>query len=85
VKTSRCSLAVVCAVFGGVIGNEVIKAISGKGEPACNVLCFDGRKGAVKVLKAVKMNENGNGNKGKGEEPAKKRQKVEEEEIVMLD
>jgi len=32
----------VCAVMGGVVGNEVIKAISGKGEPAHNTLLFDG-------------------------------------------
>jgi ubiquitin-like 1-activating enzyme E1 A len=28
--------------MGGVVGNEVIKAISGKGEPAHNTLLFDG-------------------------------------------
>jgi len=44
-------LAVVNAVFGGVVGNEVIKAVSGRGEPANNVLCFDGRKGAVKCTR----------------------------------
>ena len=32
----------VCAVLGGLIGNEIIKAISGKGEPANNTLLFDG-------------------------------------------
>jgi ubiquitin-like 1-activating enzyme E1 A len=32
----------VCAVLGGAIGNEVIKCLSGKGEPANNVLLFDG-------------------------------------------
>lgn len=29
----------VCAVLGGVLGNEIIKALSGKGEPAENA-CF---------------------------------------------
>jgi ubiquitin-like 1-activating enzyme E1 A len=29
------------AVFGGVLGQEVIKAISGKGKPAGNVLTYD--------------------------------------------
>lgn len=38
-------LSAVCAVLGGVIGNEVIKAISGKGEPAHNVLLLDGFEG----------------------------------------
>eukprot|EP00535_Pseudo-nitzschia_heimii_P010996 CAMPEP_0197196856 /NCGR_PEP_ID=MMETSP1423-20130617/32568_1 /TAXON_ID=476441 /ORGANISM="Pseudo-nitzschia heimii, Strain UNC1101" /LENGTH=383 /DNA_ID=CAMNT_0042650669 /DNA_START=52 /DNA_END=1203 /DNA_ORIENTATION=+ len=32
----------VCAVLGGMVGNEVIKIISGKGEPANNTLLFDG-------------------------------------------
>jgi ubiquitin-like 1-activating enzyme E1 A len=36
----------VCAVMGGVIGNEIIKAITGKGEPANNVLLFDGVDGS---------------------------------------
>ena len=35
-------VAPVCAVLGGIIGNEVIKVISGKGEPANNTLLFDG-------------------------------------------
>mmetsp|Transcript_7983 Transcript_7983/g.10204 ORF Transcript_7983/g.10204 Transcript_7983/m.10204 type:complete len:334 (-) Transcript_7983:153-1154(-) len=35
----------VCAVLGGVLGQEVIKALSGKGEPARNVLLFDGGMG----------------------------------------
>jgi ubiquitin-like 1-activating enzyme E1 A len=38
-------LPAVCAVLGGVIGNEVIKAISGKGEPAHNALLLDGFEG----------------------------------------
>ncbi len=32
----------VCAVLGGMVGNEVIKIISGKGEPANNTLLLDG-------------------------------------------
>lgn len=35
-------VAPVCSVLGGILGNEVIKAISGKGEPANNTLFFDG-------------------------------------------
>lgn len=38
-------LSPVCAVMGGIMGNEVIKAISGKGEPANNTLLFDGKTG----------------------------------------
>jgi ubiquitin-like 1-activating enzyme E1 A len=32
----------VCAVLGGMLGNEVIKVISGKGEPGNNTLLMDG-------------------------------------------
>lgn len=32
----------VCAVVGGLIGQEVIKYISGKGEPANNIFTFNG-------------------------------------------
>jgi ubiquitin-like 1-activating enzyme E1 A len=35
-------IAPVCSVMGGVVGNEVIKAISGKGQPANNTLLLDG-------------------------------------------
>jgi len=38
----------VCAVIAGVIGNEVIKVISGKGEPANNMLMFDGMDGGCR-------------------------------------
>eukprot|EP00529_Nitzschia_sp_RCC80_P038751 CAMPEP_0113442912 /NCGR_PEP_ID=MMETSP0014_2-20120614/1860_1 /TAXON_ID=2857 /ORGANISM="Nitzschia sp." /LENGTH=62 /DNA_ID=CAMNT_0000333837 /DNA_START=1 /DNA_END=189 /DNA_ORIENTATION=+ /assembly_acc=CAM_ASM_000159 len=35
-------VAPVCAVLGGSLGNEIIKVVSGKGEPANNTLLFDG-------------------------------------------
>uniref|UniRef100_A0A7S1YV53 THIF-type NAD/FAD binding fold domain-containing protein n=1 Tax=Ditylum brightwellii TaxID=49249 RepID=A0A7S1YV53_9STRA len=38
----------VCAVLGGVLGNEIIKAISGRGEPANNILLFDGVDGGCR-------------------------------------
>mmetsp|Transcript_63848 Transcript_63848/g.76747 ORF Transcript_63848/g.76747 Transcript_63848/m.76747 type:complete len:369 (+) Transcript_63848:29-1135(+) len=38
----------ICAVLGGVVGNEVIKALSGKGEPANNVLLFDATDGGLR-------------------------------------
>jgi len=34
----------VCAVVGGLVGNEVIKFLSGKGEPVNNALLFDGQR-----------------------------------------
>lgn len=41
-KIAAAEVAPVCSVLGGILGNEVIKAISGKGEPANNTLFFDG-------------------------------------------
>jgi ubiquitin-like 1-activating enzyme E1 A len=40
--TATAEVAPVCSVLGGILGNEVIKAISGKGEPANNTILFDG-------------------------------------------
>lgn len=39
---ASAEVAPVCSVLGGILGNEVIKAISGKGEPANNTILFDG-------------------------------------------
>jgi ubiquitin-like 1-activating enzyme E1 A len=36
-------LAPVCAILGGILGNEIIKVISGKAEPANNTILFDGK------------------------------------------
>lgn len=44
-SVATAEVSPICAVLGGVLGNEVIKAISGKGEPANNVLLFDGWEG----------------------------------------
>jgi len=38
----------VCAVLGGMLGNEVIKALTGKGEPANNVMLFTGLDGGCR-------------------------------------
>ena len=38
----------VCAVLGGILGNEVIKAFTGKGEPANNVILFNGLIGGCR-------------------------------------
>ena len=38
----------VSAVLGGVLGNEVIKALTGKGEPANNILMFSGLDGGCR-------------------------------------
>ena len=38
----------VSATLGGLLGNEVIKALTGRGEPANNVLLFDGVDGGCR-------------------------------------
>lgn len=48
--TANAEVSPVCAVLGGVLGNEVIKAISGRGEPANNILLFDGLEGGCKAF-----------------------------------
>ncbi|KAL5981485.1 SUMO-activating enzyme subunit 1B-1 [Asimina triloba] len=35
----------VCAILGGILGQEVIKAISGKGDPLKNFFFFDAADG----------------------------------------
>ena len=42
-KAGMAQLAPVCAVLGGMLGNEIIKVISGKGEPANNTILLDGK------------------------------------------
>lgn len=42
VVAGMAQVAPVCAVIGGFIGNEVIKVITRKGEPANNSVLFDG-------------------------------------------
>ncbi len=51
--TATAEVSPVCAVMGGVLGNEVIKAISGKGAPANNTLLFDGTDGGCKSFVLV--------------------------------
>ena len=42
VTAGMAQVVPVCAVLGGMVGNEIIKIISGKGEPANNTLLLDG-------------------------------------------
>jgi len=43
---AEADLVPVCAILGGVLGQEVIKAVSQKDEPICNYFYFDGLSGA---------------------------------------
>ena len=53
-KQALCEIVPVCSVIGGMVGNEIIKAISGKGIPGNNTVFFDGTtcKGWHFLLKA---------------------------------
>eukprot|EP00980_Cylindrotheca_fusiformis_P000603 scaffold154_cov129-Cylindrotheca_fusiformis.AAC.20 len=41
-KAGMAQVPAVCSVLGGMLGNEIIKVISGKGEPANNTILLDG-------------------------------------------
>lgn len=41
-KAGVAQLPAICSVLGGMLGNEIIKVISGKGEPANNTILLDG-------------------------------------------
>ena len=45
-------LSPVCAVVGGVLAQEVIKAISGKDRPYTNCFLYDGQQntGIIEIL-----------------------------------
>lgn len=45
---ATAQLSPVCSALGGIVGNEVIKILSGKGEPANNVLLLDGLEGSCR-------------------------------------
>jgi ubiquitin-like 1-activating enzyme E1 A len=59
-KVATAEVAPVCSVLGGLVGNEVIKAISGKGTPVNNTLQFDGEtsKGLAFLVEPCKKVEN---------------------------
>lgn len=43
VSVCGCALNPVCAIFGGLIGSEILKVISGQDKPWENTLVFDGQ------------------------------------------
>jgi hypothetical protein len=51
-KQATTELNAVCAVVGGILGQEIIKALSQKGTPANNVFLFDGTTSEGKVMHA---------------------------------
>lgn len=52
VVAKRAPLAPIAAILGGILGQEVVKAVSGKGEPTNNVFVFDAQSGAGTALRA---------------------------------
>jgi hypothetical protein len=49
-RQSQSELSPVCAVVGGILGQEILKAISRKGEPALNVFLWDGATHEGRVI-----------------------------------
>lgn len=47
-RVADTELVPICAIVAGIMGQEVIKAISQKDEPICNYFCFDGATGTVR-------------------------------------
>jgi len=52
----KYEISPVCAVMGGIVGQEIIKAISGNDEPINNLFCFNGLSGAGTVRKLNSSN-----------------------------
>ncbi|CAM9955753.1 unnamed protein product, partial [Hapterophycus canaliculatus] len=50
-STATAEVSPVCAILGGILGQEVIKAISGKGAPACNCVALTGMTGEAKMFR----------------------------------
>ena len=50
--TATAELAHVCAILGGVIGQEVVKFVSGKGSPVENFFVLQGLVGEGKVFRS---------------------------------
>lgn len=49
-QVSGVDLVPVCAILAGILGQEIVKAISQKDEPICNYFCFDGGAGTVRRI-----------------------------------
>lgn len=50
IHVSEVDLIPICAILAGVLGQEVIKAISQKDDPICNYFCYDGNTGVVRRI-----------------------------------
>uniref|UniRef100_A0AAV1TGF1 Ubiquitin-like 1-activating enzyme E1A n=1 Tax=Peronospora matthiolae TaxID=2874970 RepID=A0AAV1TGF1_9STRA len=48
VRIADTELVPICAIVAGIMGQEVIRAMSQKDEPICNFFCFDGATGIVR-------------------------------------
>ena len=48
--TATAEVSLICAVLGGFLGNEVIKAISGEAEPSNNTVLFDVWEGKCRTV-----------------------------------
>lgn len=44
----------MCAVLGGILGQELLKAVSGQGKPAQNVVLFDAQESSAVAVMVAK-------------------------------
>ncbi|OQS02523.1 SUMO-activating enzyme (SAE) [Thraustotheca clavata] len=49
-SVAQADIVPVCAITAGILGQEVIKAISLKDEPLCNYFYFDGSAGTIRRI-----------------------------------
>ena len=50
-KITKADVAPVCAIVGGIWGQEILKVISKKDEPICNYFFYEGSTGKGSVRK----------------------------------
>ncbi|KAJ3300385.1 SUMO-activating enzyme subunit 1 [Borealophlyctis nickersoniae] len=50
-QTARAEVSPVCAVVGGLLGAEILKVLSGKGEPINNFFAYDAFEPSGKILR----------------------------------
>ncbi len=53
IRVADCQLNTVCAVFGALIGQEVLKVLSGRDAPIKNICVYDSQSGLAIVREVV--------------------------------
>ncbi|KAG6948365.1 hypothetical protein JG687_00015517 [Phytophthora cactorum] len=79
-RVAEADLVPICAIVAGIMGQEVIKAISQKDEPIRNFFCFDGVTGTTKGKRMLRnaLDAYGDEDTSLSKWNARKKQAVEE-------